>query len=164
MAGGQEVAVRSYNSVIEHLSSTGEIPASLFPPLAADANLDSVGIASAQLAEYLREGLPESQQEQRGKGPALVGGDSVIVNLGGLGDIAELVREHLPEWLRGKRREPEMETSSAERQETVPHAGAASQGSSARSSGEPPIARLTLPPQQTRIEELRPERQPQTNR
>src|SRR5437588_8985612 len=92
MGGGHEVAVRSYNSVVDHLGSSGEIPPGLFPPLPADANLDSVGIASAQLAEYLRAGLPEPPQEQRGgKGPALVGGDNVIVNLGGLGEIAELV-------------------------------------------------------------------------
>jgi len=64
MGGGKEVAVRSYNSVVEHLASISEIPAGLFPPLPADANLDSAGIASAQLAEYLREGLPEPEQQQ----------------------------------------------------------------------------------------------------
>src|SRR5437660_5774614 len=62
MGGGKEVAVRSYNSVVDHLGSIGEIPTGLFPPLPADANLDSVGIASAQLAEYLSAGLPQPEQ------------------------------------------------------------------------------------------------------
>src|SRR5712691_2306694 len=63
MGGGKEVAVRSYNSVVEHLASIGEIPAGLFPPLPADANLDSAGIVSAQLAEYLQAGLPEVERQ-----------------------------------------------------------------------------------------------------
>src|SRR5260370_41796683 len=63
MGGGKDVAVRSYNSVLEHLANLGEIPAGLFPPLPADANLDSAGLARAQLAEYLRGGLPQPGQQ-----------------------------------------------------------------------------------------------------
>jgi hypothetical protein len=163
MGGGKDVAVRSYNSVLEHLANMGEIPAGLFPSLDADANLDSVGIASAQLAEYLREGLPESPS-QPGKGPALVGGDSVIISLGGLGDIAEMVREHLPEWLRGKRSQPEQ--GSTERREGSESAAATTPPpASAHGNGDPPsVHRLSLPQQQVRIEELRPGRQEQTPR
>src|SRR5437763_1446983 len=117
MSGGKEVAARSYNSVVEHLAGSGEIPAGLFPPLPADASLDAAGIASAQLAEYLRAGLPEEEQ-QKGKGGSMIGGDGFVINLGGLGDIGELVREHLPEWLRGKRGEPEATERTTERTET----------------------------------------------
>jgi hypothetical protein len=165
MGGGKDVAVRSYNSVLEHLASIGEIPAGLFSPLPADTNLDSVGIASAQLAEYLRESLPEAPTG-KGKGGALVGGDNVIISLGGLGDIADLVREHLPEWLRSKRSQPEPEQNPAERRETASSASSPTPPpASARGNGDPSsVHRPSLPQQQVRIEELRPGRQEQTPR
>src|SRR5690349_18315424 len=105
MSGGREFAVRSYHSTGEHPTNTGEAPPRLFAPLPEDANLDAVGIASAQLAEYLSAGLPE-QADSKGKAGPIIGGDGVVISLGGLGDIGELVREHLPEWLRGRRSEP----------------------------------------------------------
>src|SRR5260370_17019293 len=58
MGGGKDVAVRSYNSVLEHLASLGEIPAPLFPPPPADANLDSPGLPRAQLPPSLSPTLP----------------------------------------------------------------------------------------------------------
>lgn len=164
MGGGKDVAVRSYNSVVEHLGSLGEIPAGLFPSLDADANLDSVGIASAQLAEYLREGLPEPAKPQ-GKG-ALIGGDGFVINVEGLSEIGELVREHLPEWLRGKRSQTAAEQSSTERREGSESTSSATPPpASARGNGDPPaVHRPSLPQQQVRIEELRPGRQEQTPR
>src|SRR5438132_7848873 len=89
MSGGKEFAARSYNSVVEHLASIGEVPAGLFPPLPADASLDAAGIASAQLAEYLRAGLPEPEQQQGG---AALGNGNIIVNMGGLSELGEMVR------------------------------------------------------------------------
>src|SRR5690242_12620252 len=59
-------AVRSYNSTVNHLLSAGQISTALFEPLPADANLTDVAMASAQLAEYLRAGLPEEEQERQG--------------------------------------------------------------------------------------------------
>jgi hypothetical protein len=114
MAGGKEFAVRSYNSVLTHLGEQGEIPAALFPPLPEGDSLDEVGIASAQLAEYLRAGI--SEPESQGGAGAKLGDGNVFFNIGGLGDIGELVREHLPEWLRGKR---EQGQPQAEGQETA---------------------------------------------
>src|SRR4029078_11349331 len=69
MSSGKEFAVRSYNSTVQHLTNTGEVPPGLFAPLPEDANLDAVGIASAQLAEYLSAGLPEAES-QAARGPA----------------------------------------------------------------------------------------------
>jgi len=103
---GKAYAVRSYNSIRQHVVTTGEAPESLFPALPENAGLADVGIACAQLAEYLRAGLPEPPRAHKGshKGAFLKAGEGdVIISLGDLGDIGEMVRERLPEWLRGKR-------------------------------------------------------------
>jgi hypothetical protein len=162
MSGGKEFAVRSYNATVQHLTNAGEVPPGLFASLPEDANLDSVGLASAQLAEYLRAGLPEPEEGGRGQAGAKLGDGNVFFNIGGLGDIGDLVREHLPEWLRGKRGEAEPKESEAEPAEgAAATQSAANPGAAARSGSEPRIARLSLPPQQARIEELRPERREQ---
>src|SRR4051794_874287 len=78
LAGGKDFAIRSYNSVLQHLSQSGEVPAALFQPLADSASIDDVGFASAQLAEYLREGLPEAQPGagQLGRSGPMLGNDN----------------------------------------------------------------------------------------
>jgi hypothetical protein len=162
MSGGKEFAVRSYNATVQHLTNAGEVPPGLFASLPEDANLDSVGLASAQLAEYLRAGLPDADQGAAGQANTKLGDGNVFFNIGGLGDIGELVREHLPEWLRGKRGEAEPKESEAEPAEGAASAQTASSpGATARAGSEPRAARLSLPPQQARIEELRPERREQ---
>jgi hypothetical protein len=159
LAGGKEFAARSYNSVVEHLASIGEIPPGLFSSLTEDTNLDAVGIASAQLAEYLRAGLPEAEtQGSAGQPGRILGDGNVFFNIGGLGDIGELVREHLPEWLRGKRGQPEPTENASEEQQSSEAPPPPGSAASARPGGGPPrVARLSLPTQQARIEELRPE-------
>jgi hypothetical protein len=154
MAGGKEFAVRSYNATLQHLGSTGEIPAALFPPLPETAGMDEVGIASAQLAEYLRAGLPEQRGNEQGM---KLGDGNVFFNIGGLGEIADMVRENLPEWLRGKREQgqPEAERQASEQTDHPPPPG----NPRPPSGGPAASARLPLPPQRARIEELRPERQ-----
>jgi hypothetical protein len=154
MSGGREFAIRSYNSVLQHLSSTGEIPAALFPPLPETASLDEVGIASAQLAEYLRAGLPEAEK-QAGEGEGMKLGDgNVFFNIGSLGEIADMVRENLPDWLRGKREQKEPQSERQEAAQSEP-----TQAPNPPSGGPAATSRAPLPPQRARIEELRPERQ-----
>jgi hypothetical protein len=165
LAGGKDFAIRSYNSVLHHLSETSEIPSAIFPPLADSASIDDVGFASAQLAEYLREGLPESQQTagQSGQPGRILGDGNVLFKIGSLGEIAELVRENLPEWLRGKRAEPESTQGSAERTESTQQSAPPPPPGAQATSGTPPPARMPLPPRQARIEELRTERQPEAS-
>jgi hypothetical protein len=104
---GKAYAVRSYNSMRQHVVTSGQAPESLFPALPENAGLADVGIACAQLAEYLRAGLPEPPRRHGGKGAFLKAGEGdVIISLGDLGDVGEMVRERLPEWLRGKRSSP----------------------------------------------------------
>jgi hypothetical protein len=161
LAGGQAYAVRSYNSILKHLTDTGEVPAALFPPLPEEASIDEVGIASTQLAGYLQAGLSESVAGAAGKDAGMKLGDgNVFFNIGSLDEIAATIRENLPEWLRGKRADKEPETGRTERPETA-ESGAPPPPSSATTpgNGEPPAAAWrSLPSQHVRIEELRPER------
>src|SRR5436309_12574954 len=57
-------AIHSFNATVWHVTDAGLAPASLFAPLPDDATLTDVGISSAQLAEYLRVGLPEELREK----------------------------------------------------------------------------------------------------
>jgi hypothetical protein len=143
LSGGKAYAIRSYNSILEHVSSTGQAPKTLFPPLPENASLADVGIACAQLAEYLRAGMPEPPR--RGKGAFMKAGGQdgeVVISLGELGDLGDLVRERLPEWLRGKRgpRPPEP---------PPPPSGGST------STEEPRVARLWQPEGGSGLEELR---------
>jgi hypothetical protein len=154
MAGGKEFAVRSYNATLQHLGSTGEISPALFPALPDTASMDEVGIASAQLAEYLRAGLSEPERQDGGSRPSM-GDGNVFFNIGGLSEIGDLIRENLPEWLRAKReqKEPQKEGQEAAQSEHPPP------NPNPPSGGPAATARAPLPPQRVRIEELRPERQ-----
>src|SRR5205807_1107934 len=62
LADRSVAAVRNYNATVRHVTASGLAPAELFAPLPDDASLTDVGISSAQLAEYLRVGLPEPLQ------------------------------------------------------------------------------------------------------
>ena len=77
---GRAFAVQSYNSVVRHLAEMGEIATTLFPLLPEEAGISDVGIASGQLAEYLRAGLPEPEAPQSHGGAPH---DINIVNIGG---------------------------------------------------------------------------------
>ncbi len=68
--GRSAAAVRNYNATLRHVTASGLAPAALFAPLPDDASLTDVGISSAQLAEYLRAGLPEPLQVSP-KGPSI---------------------------------------------------------------------------------------------
>ncbi|HEY3282273.1 MAG TPA: hypothetical protein VGN26_08380 [Armatimonadota bacterium] len=95
-------AVQQYNSVLTYLENSEELPPGLFAHLDGDASFDSVGLASAQLAAYLDDDEPEREKA------AKVSGDRVNVhigNLSGLKDLqglGEIIREHLPEWLKSQ--------------------------------------------------------------
>ncbi len=161
MAGGKEFAVRSYNATVRHLGESGEIPPALFPELAEGAGLDEVGIASAQLAEYLRAGFPEPQQGE-GKPTGFQSGDIVFFNIGGLGEIGELIRENLPAWLGGKKDRSQAEEGRTERPESSEAApssepAAGSEPAARAASSAAAAARAALPSQRARIEELRAE-------
>jgi hypothetical protein len=149
LSNGKAYAIRSYNAVVEHLASTMEIPAALFPLLAESASLGDVGIASAQLAEYLRAGLPES-----GVGDAVIGR---FINKGDLAEIAEMAREHVLDQIRRKFRERSHDPAppAAPRAPAAPSRPAPPAG--APGTPPPPVAQLWHPPQSAGLEELRPE-------
>ncbi len=152
MGDRSAAATRTFNATLKHLADTGEVSVAIFAPLPEDASMTDVGLSSAQLAEYLRAGLPEEAQAPA-KSP-LVSRNLTIgnLNLGGGGDkddISEMIREHLAEWFgEAKPRAADSATEGAAAAEP----GAAASGSSAPAPGEP-AARRALP-SQARVEEL----------
>jgi hypothetical protein len=152
LSNGKGYAIRSYNAVVEHLASTMEIPPALFPLLPDSASLGDVGIASAQLAEYLRAGMPEA-----GEGTSFF---KSFFNKGELNEIAEMAREHVLEQVRRKFREREAGQGRPEHREPPPPPPpppAARAAEPKAAAPEPPVAPLWKPPQTSGLEELRPE-------
>jgi hypothetical protein len=157
-------AIRTYNATLQHLASMSQIPTALFPPLADDASLADVGISSAQLAEYLRGGLPEEAQGQP-QSP------SITRNLNFYGpvdmkgndkdDLGQMIRDHLAEWFGAAKPEP----TPADGEEPAGEA-AASPGSSPQAASSEPAAgsRRAALPSQARVEELRTEGQAEGSR
>jgi hypothetical protein len=141
LSSGATYAARSYNAALDHLIEGGHVPATLFPKLAEDAALGEVGFASAQLAGYVEGSLP---REPKGKKSLVIGDRNIVI--GGLDEIADMVTERLPDWIRSSRREGEQSvTEPAPPSPTPPPPGSA------------PLARLTRPEEQTDLESLRPE-------
>lgn len=156
LAERSAAAVRSYNGIVRHLTGSGQASAALFPLLPDDASLTDVALSSAQLAEYLRAGLPEEEQV-RESGPKISRNLTIgNLNLGPGGDkdeIAQMVRENLAEWLREGR--PDATREPASPAEAAPSQTETPAGEGARAP------RASLPPQRARVEELRSE-SPQT--
>jgi hypothetical protein len=156
LAEKSAAAVRTYNKTVNHLISTGEISTALFTALPDDANLTDVAMSSAQLAEYLRGGLPDEEERAPRAGAVMERSFSIgVLNLGGDKDeLSQMIRDHLAEFL-GQAKpgtdQPETEGESV---------GAAPAGSAASTNPEPAAnpRRAALPPQ-ARVEELRPEGQ-----
>jgi hypothetical protein len=103
---GARSAARQYNAVLRHLEQSGTLPAGFFPPLGEQASFDEVGVAAGQLAGYLEE---EEEPEPRRKNERMISGShNVHINVGSLKElddlknIGQIIREHMPDWLRGK--------------------------------------------------------------
>jgi hypothetical protein len=149
-------AVRTYNKTVNHLLSTGEISSALFGPLPDDATLTDVAMSSAQLAEYLRAGLPEEGERAPRAGAVMERSFSVgVLNLGGDKDeLSQMIRDHLAEFL-----------GQAKQDDAQPEAESTSAGAATAAGAAPPnhgpaagTRRSALPPQ-ARVEELQPEGQ-----
>jgi hypothetical protein len=149
LSNGKGYAIRSYNAVVEHLANSLQVPPTLFPLLPESASLGDVGIASAQLAEYLRVDLVDSSENVFFKG---------FFTKGELGEIAEMAREHVLEQLRRKFREREAGQGGAERHKPpAPPPSPPPQGGEGGRAEEPPVAPLWQPPKSGGLEELRTE-------
>lgn len=105
MEGGKEYVIQQYNAIVDNLSNRRVVTPGFFPPLQPDAAFDAVGVACAQLAEYLKAGIPDHREERefefrKGHGRRNV---NIIGNVGDLKEIGEIIRESLPEWMRAAR-------------------------------------------------------------
>jgi len=90
MAGGKEYILQQYNAIVTSLAERGRVLGSLFPPVTPDASYDAVGVACAQLAEYLKAGLPEEHESHRDRRHGR--NVNIIGNVGDLKEIGELIR------------------------------------------------------------------------
>lgn len=153
LADKSAAAVRSYNTTVTHLISTGQIPTALFAPLPAEANLTDVAMSSAQLAEYLSAGLPEEEQD-RHNGPEISRNFHIgVLQLGG-GDkdeLSQMIRDHLAEYFG----EPKPDAAPEEAESP----SAAASPAAASNPGPAAGSRRTALPPQARVEELHAEGQ-----
>lgn len=105
LSGGQAVAIRQYNAIVERLERTGTLPEGVFVPLPEGAEFDEVGVAASGLAQYLRDNDEEEEGRRRGRtgGGVFEAGPGHVKIVGFPGDISDLgvmLREYLPDFLR----------------------------------------------------------------
>lgn len=130
-SAGGPTFLRQYNTVLEHLRDLGMLAEKLFPPLEAEVNSGEAALLCAQLAAYLEGELPTREEEGRREAPT-VGDASPVINitgntlgdlsLGNLRELGELIRQHLPAWLKGPAEQPkeEVEEPPQEPAESTP--------------------------------------------
>ncbi len=99
---GSRIAIRQYNHIREHLQETSAIPEELFQELDEDdTTFDELGIACGMLDGYLEDEEASVDADSKGN-------KKVQVNMVGLKDLEELkeigkiIRDSLPDFLRGK--------------------------------------------------------------
>jgi hypothetical protein len=104
LAGGKAVAIRNYNWILERVSSLELIEGSLFEPLPDSSSFDEVGLAATLLSDFLREEDEEGTHRRRwghgGVFEASPGHVKIVGFPGNIGDLGELLREHLPDAIR----------------------------------------------------------------
>lgn len=104
---GARTSVLQYNHVLQHLEKLGAVPAGFFAALPEDATLDDVGIASAQVASYLEDDEDERPRERQhghhsGNVNVSIGGLRDLKELKELKELGQIIREQLPDWMRGR--------------------------------------------------------------
>jgi len=130
-SAGGPTFVRQYNALLEHLRDLGVLTEKLFPPLEAEVHSGEAGLLCAQLAAYLEGELPQKEEERRREREVpSVGDASPVINitgntlsdlsLGNLRELGELIRQHLPAWLKGPAEQPQEEESPEAPEEAVP--------------------------------------------
>jgi hypothetical protein len=127
---GGATFVRQYNAMLEHLKEMGVLAGKLFPPLEGEVQSSEVGLLCAQLAAYLEGEIAEDEERPfpdwehfprppHPPRPPRVPDINIsgnFVDVRGLKDLGSLIRQHLPEWLRGpcERAEEEPQEESEE--------------------------------------------------
>ena len=124
LTGGFEKGARSaaqqYNQSLQFLENSGEVPPGFFRRLADEASFDEVGVAAAQLAAYItedEEGDPGGGRKGRGLGDhnsITITGFGGLKELQELRDLGQVIREHLPDWMRHRTTEEREERRTEE--------------------------------------------------
>jgi hypothetical protein len=106
LAGGKSVAIRQYNAILARLTGLGLIPTDLFAPAPEEASFDEVGVAATNLVHFLREDEDEERHRrwrtEGGVFEASPGHVKIVGFPGHIGEIGDIVREYLPDFLKHK--------------------------------------------------------------
>ncbi|MCS6859020.1 MAG: hypothetical protein NZT92_01720 [Abditibacteriales bacterium] len=99
---GKSMAIRQYNAVLARLKELGVISGDLFAPVAESASFDEVGVAAAQLADFLREDDEEYRRAWRHGGVLEASPKHIkIVGFpGNISDLGDILREYLPDFIK----------------------------------------------------------------
>jgi hypothetical protein len=105
LAGGQAIAIRQYNAILERLERADAVPAGIFAPLPETAAFDEVGVAASSLAQYLRGDDEEGESRRRwreggGVFEATPHHVKIVGFPGNISDLGGMLREYLPDFLR----------------------------------------------------------------
>jgi NAD-dependent DNA ligase len=97
--------VQQYNRLLSRLEQKGHVTTGWFDLLPEDASMADVGVSARLLSAYLED----QEDDERSR--------NVIVGLGDISKVGEMVREHLPDWLRHREeRHAERDARHAERE------------------------------------------------
>lgn len=125
LTGGFEKGARGaalqYNQALQFLESSGEVPPGFFRPMPEETSFEEVGVAAGQLAAY----ITDEEEGERGPGgkhghglghhnSITITGFSGLKELHELKGLGQLLREHLPEWMRQKATEEREERHTEE--------------------------------------------------
>lgn len=106
LKNGKGMAIRQYNAIWERLNELGVISGRLFEPVSEAASFDEVGVAAAQLADFLREDDEEEQRRRWRHGggvfEASPGHVKIVGFPGNISDLGDILREYLPDFIKQK--------------------------------------------------------------
>ncbi len=103
LSDGARSAARRHNTVLKRLEQFGVLSPDLFQPLSEESSFDEIGVESSLLAGYLKEDAEERPDKaQRSSPNVIIGSLNGLQGLEELKDLGQVIRDHLPEWMRGQ--------------------------------------------------------------
>lgn len=103
---GKGMAIRQYNAILARLKELDVLSGNLFEPVPESASFAEVGVAAAQLADFLREDDEEEHRRRWRHGggvfEASPGHVKIVGFPGNISDLGDILREYLPDFIKQK--------------------------------------------------------------